>query len=83
MKNKLTRKGFVSWLRAKHPRTKVGYSLPGFHKECPLGNFLGMKVLVSNAKPLWAKNFIRAVDTVKKNTTTPITAKQALALLGE
>ncbi len=91
MKNKLTRTGFVKWLRAKHPRTRVGYSLNGMY-SCPLAKFTGVAVgpvrygalWEEKALPEWARDFVQAVDDVGgTNASPPITAKQALALLGE
>ncbi|KKL83539.1 hypothetical protein LCGC14_1973780 [marine sediment metagenome] len=93
---KLTRKGFVAWLRSKHPRTKVGQSLSGLRK-CPLAKFTGANVGIycywfdRGAKtetervlmPVWAQKFVIAVDTFHGQKRPQITAKKALELLEE
>ena len=93
MKNKLTRTGFVAWLKSKHPRTRVGQSYSGI-LACPLAKFTGVAIGGLGSYfprglgtpvplPRWANNFVKAVDAVQGNETPQITAKQALALLGE
>ncbi len=93
MKNKLTRTGFVAWLKSKHPRTRVGQSLAGLH-ACPLARFTGWTIgttvyWIDAAKgsgstlPKWARDFVKAVDAVQGGKSPQITASKALALLGE
>ena len=91
---RLTKKGFVEWLRGKKSNQTVGY--PRARTICPLSNYLSIRVgsycHVTGAgwyaegsrdtihrNPKWAINFVADVDS----TSELVTAKRALALLGE
>ncbi len=91
MKNKLTRKRFVAWLRGKHPRTKVGQALSGL-TQCPLARYTGYQVGTTMygpkgthyPLPRWAQQFVRKVDATGQMKRRPwVTARQALVMLGE
>ena len=89
---RLTKVGFVAWLRSKKPEDKVGISQNS--TRCPLGRYLLFATrrvchvtsrywLNSDSKshpnPTWAYSFVNAVDGAKRG----ITAKRALELLKE
>ena len=89
--NKLSRKGFVAWLQAKHPRTLVGRRATLKDKAlCPIDLFTGGMTSSQGCSypngqyislPVWARAFIRNVDSLPGSWGN-ITAGKALKLLG-
>ena len=94
---KLTRKGFVAWLRSKKPRARVGSGNPTRRYQaafCPLRTYLGEDYTVRRLHyrhkfggyrpmPKWAGAFVLAVDNAVDYNWGRVTARRALALLGE
>lgn len=85
---KLTRHGFMRWLRSKKGSDIVGS--PQEWKDCPLAQYLGTGVTeeeygdgpygTGTRLAPWASDFVVAADKGRRNS---ITAKRALELLGE
>lgn len=84
---RLSRKTFIAWLQAKHPRTRIGRP-----HICPIKFFTGYKAVGTRGYvtadhrpgilPDWACIFIARVDVTTNYGWAKITAGQALKLLG-
>ena len=91
---RLTKKGFVEWLRGLKSSDTVGYTRA--RTNCPLANYLALKndsrchvnstwwyaedsKETTHTHPPWARKFVEDVDIGSEG----VTAKKALALLGE
>lgn len=87
---RLTKKGFVAWLRSKRPTSTVGLCI--LPNKCPIARYLretyGEEVEVyseafgGHPMPAWARALVWATDDGKRDGQR-ITAGRVLALLGE